>query len=97
MQTPAYLLRELIAGMGEVDAAARLAAITAAAYPHMKDAARDDLIWELRTMTEPAGYIPPTAQPAPPAARDPAAAAAWFAARGVRVVTAATAATEPTP
>lgn len=88
--TPLWALRILVDELPAIEAAQLQARAQAAAFPYLKDGDRRGLVHEWRALTRPRGYVrgePPTATaPAEPAASDPAAAAAYFAAMGARVV-----------
>ena len=80
---PLYQLDILLGELGRVEARALRYAIQATSAPHLK--ASDHRA--LRRRLEKAASVPQPAAPtqAQPGTHDPAAAAAWFAARGVRV------------
>lgn len=59
-------------------------AATAALTPHLKAGDRRAFFRSVQTLTDPQGIIPRA--PTPIVAHDPEAAAAYFAAQGVRVV-----------
>lgn len=96
MATPQYLLDAVLANLDSALAADQLARITATSAPYMDRSAREALIWDLTRRAAPLGRIPaaPHDPDAPPPPHDPDAAAAYFAALGVRVQPAPTT-TEP--
>lgn len=82
---PRWQLNILAEQASRVEARRLHRAATAAMTPHLKDDSRRDLLNRLeRLSATPAPFVAPVA----PATRihDPAAAAAWFRERGVRVV-----------
>jgi len=86
--TPLWALRILVAELATVQADAAQQAAQAAAFPHLKDGDRRELVRAWRQITRPRG-APPAAPPAArpdPLTEDRAAAAAYFAAMGARVV-----------
>ena len=80
---PRWQLHILIAEQPRIEAQRLHAQITAAASPHLKDSARRDLLRRVSRVASPPK--PTLVGETPKQAHDPAAAAAWFAARGVRV------------
>ncbi len=83
MRTPAYLLRILAAEAGRIEAGRQLSAVAATLAPHWREGDRRGYLRELELRAAPSR--PPVAT-MPKERIDPEAAAAWFAARGVRVV-----------
>ena len=81
---PLYQLDILMSEAGRVEARALRHAIQAASAPHLKASDRRSLLRRLdKAASVPQPDAPPLAQAG---THDPAAAAAWFAARGVRTV-----------
>ena len=79
---PRYQLAILLAEQPRIEAQRLSALITASSSPHLKESARRDLLRRVGKVAS-----PPKDAPAemPKTGNDPAKAAAWFAARGVRV------------
>lgn len=81
---PLWAIEALTGELEAIEAEDLRRAATAAVAPHLKDGDRRALFAQLRAATEPQGIIPRA--PTPIVAHDPEAAAAYFAAQGVRVV-----------
>jgi hypothetical protein len=81
---PLWAIEALTSELAAVEAEDLRRTATAAVAPHLKDGDRRAFFQQLRAATEPQGIIPRV--PTPLVARDPAAAAAWFASQGVHVV-----------
>lgn len=85
--TPLWALRILVAELPVVQADALQRAAQAAAFPHLKDGDRRELVRAWRQIARPRGAAPaPPVAPPDPLTEDRAAAAAYFAAMGARVV-----------
>ena len=82
MALPFWQLSILISEQPRIEAQRLSAAITAASSPHLKASARRDLV---RRVGKVADLPKPPAAEMPKERIDPAAAAAWFAERGIRV------------
>jgi hypothetical protein len=80
---PLYQLDILMSELGRIEARALRRDIQAATSPHLKAADRRAM---LRRLDKAASVPAPETPPPTPGTHDPAAAAAWFAARGVRTV-----------
>jgi hypothetical protein len=84
MTLPRWQLDILIREQPRIEAQRLSSAMTAASAPHMKASARRDLTRRIGRIA----HLPTTEPPEMPKERiDPAAAAAWFAERGIRVET----------
>jgi hypothetical protein len=84
MRMPRYLLFLLADEAAAVEARATRQYATAASVPHMDKSDRRNLLHKLDRQAD---GPPPPAPEIPKIAHDPAAAAAYFAARGIRVQT----------
>jgi hypothetical protein len=84
LRLPRYLLHVLIREQHRVEAQHMRRLMTATSAPYLKASDRADLI---RRIERAADLPEPPASPMPKERIDPEAAAAWFAARGIRVET----------
>jgi hypothetical protein len=82
MQLPRWQLTILVTEQARIEATRLSAAMTAATSPHLTPRAQRDLVRRVRRTAD-----LPRPEPAeiPKERHDPAAAAAWFAERGIKV------------
>lgn len=83
LQTPIWYLRVLLQAIDVLEAEEMQAAISASAYPYLKEPDRRRMQRRLRRLTKPSR--PPHGQRFEVVEHNPQKAAEWFAAMGMRV------------
>lgn len=86
LKLPLYLVEILMLKQGPLEAERLRNLVTASVAPHLEDGARKELMDGLEDMVEPLQPIRPA--PLQPVVHDPEKAREWFAAMGIKVVSA---------